>query len=317
MTNSSVNTAYSSLDNPFSKITIKIALGFLITYLCWTLFFVGLRSDHVYFVGVLMLAYFATPQSRKFILGFVFFILFWIIYDAMRVYPNYMVNPIHIKEPYNIEKMLFGLYINGEILTPNEYFKTIEHPVLDLISGIFYLTWVPLPMAYAVYLYFKDKEMMLRFSACFLFANLVGFIIYYAYPAAPPWYVYLHGFEQNFDIPGNAAQLSRFDDIVGSPIFANMYNKNANVFAAIPSLHSAYPVVLFYFGLKKKYKIASAIFFLDIIGIWFAAVYSMHHYIIDVILGAFCAIIAIFVFEKVLMNSSFKKVLSRYVTFIS
>ena len=172
-------------------------------------------------------------------------------------------------------------------------------------------------MIYAAYLFFKDKEMMLRFSACFLFANLFGFVIYYLFPAAPPWYVYEHGFVQNFDIPGSEAQLANFDSFVGSPIFANMYTKNANVFAAIPSLHSAYPVVLFYFGIKKKYKIASIVFLIDIIGIWFAAVYSMHHYIIDVILGAFSAIIAIFVFEKVLMRTSLRNYLNRYVNFIS
>lgn len=310
------NSGASPLDNPISKETLLIAGGFVLVYMGWILGFVGLRTDHWYFIVFLAIAYFATKQSRKVVLSFVFFILFWIIYDAMRVFPNYMVSPIHIAEPYNIEKALFGFQYGGELVTPNEYFKLKEHPILDFVAGMFYLTWVPLPMAYAVYLFFKDRQMMLRFSACFLFANLLGFVVYYAYPAAPPWYVYYYGFEQNFDIPGSAAQLSRFDDLVGSPIFKNMYNKNANVFAAIPSLHSAYPVVLLYYGLKKRYKIASAIFLLDVLGIWFAAVYSMHHYIIDVILGAFCAIIAIFVFENLLMSTSLKKLLNRYVNFL-
>jgi len=316
MNNTSEAETHHPLNDTFSKTTLAIALGFSLLYWAWLLIFVGVRSDHISFYGVLVVAFFASKASRKFVLGFIFFILFWILYDGMRVYPNYMVNPIHIAEPYNIEKMLFGFSYNGAIVTPNEYWAVNTHWILDLLAGIFYLTWVPLPLAYACYLYWKDKEMMLRFSACFLFANLVGFVIYYLYPAAPPWYVATHGFEQNFDIPGSAAQLLKFDELVGSPVFRNMYEKNANVFAAIPSLHSAYPIVLFYFGLKKKYKIASIIFFADILGIWFAAVYSLHHYIIDVLLGALCAIIAIFVFESILMRSQFRHVLARYVNFI-
>jgi len=316
--NSTIPDGYvSPINDTFSKATLQIAAGFLILYFAWLSIFVGIRSDHFYFVALLAVGYFASPVSRKFILGFIFFWIFWILYDGMRVYPNYLVNEIHIEDIYNLEKSLFGFDYQGSLVTPNEYFHLNQSKALDLLSGIFYLTWVPLPMAYAVYLFFTDKKTMLEFTACFLFANLVGFVIYYIVPAAPPWYVHFHGFEQNFDIPGNAAQLSNFDEIVGTPIFKNMYNKNANVFAAIPSLHSAYPVVLLYFGLKKRHKIASLIFLIDVLGIWFAAVYSMHHYIIDVILGAFCAIIAIFVFEKVLMKSNFKRLLGRYVNFIS
>lgn len=317
MSDSMPKTFVSPINSLISKETIIIGISFLVIYLFWLMTFVGIRVDHYYFLAILIFGYIATPTSRKFIMSMVFFWLFWIIYDAMRVWPNYLVNPIHIQELYEAEKSIFGFTYNGNIVTPNEWFKIHEHKIWDVLSGVFYLTWVPLPIAYAIYLFFNDKSMMLRFTACFLFANLVGFVIYYLYPAAAPWYVYYHGFEQNFEIGGSSAQLANFDEVVGMPIFEGMYEKNANVFAAIPSLHSAYPVVLFYYGMKKRYKIASVIFFLDIIGIWFAAVYTMHHYIIDVLLGAMCAIIAIFVFEQIIMKSNFKNILNRYVNFIS
>ena len=306
------------LDYAFSKMTLTIAGVFLFIYLLWLNLFVGFRTDHLYFIIFLGISYFATPTTRRFTLGFIFFWLFWIIYDAMRVYPNYMVNPIHIAEPYDFEKWLFPISDGGKIVTPNEYFYAHSNFTSDLLSGIFYLTWVPLPMAYCIYLFFSgQKKMLLRFSATFLFTNLVGFTIYYLYPAAPPWYVFYHGMATNFDIPGNAAQLLRFDEIINYPLFANMYNKNANVFAAIPSLHAAYPVVLFYFGLKNRRKWLSILFAIDVIGIWFAAVYSMHHYIIDVILGAFCAIIAIFVFENILMRTKLRTFIDKFASFIA
>ena len=305
------------LNQTFSKTTLSIAGGFLLVYLSWLFFFVGIRTDHLYFILFLIVAYFASTLTRKFILGFIFFWIFWIVYDAMRVYPNFLVNTVHISEPYEIEKYLFGIHFGGEILTPNEYFLKTQNKLSDVLSGIFYLTWVPLPMAYCIYLFFTNKKMLLKFSATFLFANFVGFTIYYLYPAAPPWYVEYHGNALNFDIPGNAAQLLRFDEVIDYPLFANMYNKNANVFAAIPSLHAAYPVVLLYFGIKNRHKWLSILFAIDVLGIWYAAVYSMHHYIIDVILGAFCAIIAIFVFDFILMKTKIRTFIDNYASFIA
>jgi membrane-associated phospholipid phosphatase len=235
----------------------------------------------------------------------------------MRIYPNFNFNDIHILEPYTLEKILFGIQsANGE-LTPNEYLALNTGSFSDIASGIFYLTWVPLPMMYCIYLFFSDKRMLLIFSGTFLLANFIGFIIYYIYPAAPPWYVANFGFDIDFSIPGNAAQLLRFDSIIGYPLFENMYNKNANVFAAIPSLHSAYPVILLYFASKKRKWWLTTICIIDVIGIWYAAVYSMHHYIIDVILGAFCAIIAIFAFDLLLKNNRISNFIDKYVTLIS
>ncbi len=305
------------LNQVFSRTTLTIAGVFLIIYLLWLALVVGFRSDHLYFLLFLVITYFSTGATRRFALSFIFFWIFWILYDAMRIYPNYMVNPVHIIEPYNLEKLLFPITIGNEVLTPNEYFYRYSNKLSDFFSGIFYLTWVPLPMAYCVYLFFTDKQMLLKFSGTFLLANLIGFTVYYLYPAAPPWYVHYHGTSTNFDIPGNAAQLSRFDDLVNFPIFANIYNKNANVFAAIPSLHATYPVVLLYFGLKKRHKWLSVLFAIDVIGIWYAAVYSMHHYIIDVILGSFCAIIAIFVFDYVLMKTKIRTLIDKYAAFIA
>jgi len=305
------------LDRTFSRITLSIAGIFFSVYILWLNLVVGFRTDHFYFILFLFVTYFASAQSRKFVLGFIFFWLFWIIYDTMRIYPNYLVNPIHIIEPYNLEKFLFPIVDGNKILTPNEYFYSHTNKISDLLSGIFYLTWVPLPMIYCFYLFFNNKQMLIKFSGTFLLTNIIGFIIYYSYPAAPPWYVHFHGSATNFDIPGNAANLLRFDSLIDYPLFSNMYNKNANVFAAIPSLHAAYPVVLLYFGLKNKHKWLSLLFAIDVIGIWYAAVYSMHHYIIDVILGSFCAIIAIFAFDYVLMKTKMRTFIDKFAAFIA
>ena len=302
----------------FSKLNLIVGGAFTVIFLLWSLFLVGYRVDHLYFLGFLLLMFFLSKTTHQMLLGFFFFVLFWLIYDSMKIYPNYLANPVHIQEPYDIEKALFGIEHNGEILTPNEYVKLYPSTFLSVLSGIFYLCWVPVPLILAIMLFFKKKRRLLvEFSAAFLLTNLVGFVIYYLYPAAPPWYVELYGFEENFQIPGNVAGLAEFDRFFGIKLFDGMYAKSSNVFAAIPSLHSAYPVVLFYYGLKLKNNVLNALFLIILLGIWFAAVYSCHHYIIDVILGAFCAIFAIILFEKLILKSKIKNWIDRYSDYIS
>ncbi|MBK9255937.1 MAG: inositol phosphorylceramide synthase [Saprospiraceae bacterium] len=303
----------------FSKTEIrdvKIFLGFVLLYMLWTGLVVGFRNDHLNFSVFIGLCVLLTPFTRQIAYSFCFFILFWILYDSMRVYPNYLINEVHIEDLYLLEKKFFGVFENNVLLTPNEYFANHTSQFLDFISGVFYLTWVPVPLALGLYFFFKDKVLLLQFSAAFLFTNLLGFCVYYLYPAAPPWYFEMYGSEEIFNIQGNPAQLASFDKLIGYPLFSGIYTKNANVFAAVPSLHAAYPVVALFYAVKSRLKWPSVLIFLDMIGIWFAAVYSYHHYVIDVLLGVLCAIVALIIFEKHLMKTKLRIWIEKYASFI-
>ena len=53
------------------------------------------------------------------------------------------------------------------------------------------------------------------------------------------------------------------------------------------------------------------------VGIWFTAVYTSHHYIIDVLLGISCALVGFVIFEKVLMRvPSFARFIMDYARYI-
>lgn len=293
-------------ENNFKRFSKKSLFGAVIIsllYLVWTIWAIGFRADHLHLLLICILSYFLHPATRKFIIGFSVFIIYWLIYDAMKAIPNYTISEVHIKEPYAIEKLLFGIKTNLGILTPNEYFSIHSSTFWDITAGIFYLNWIPVPLMFAFYLWLVDKVIFLHFSYVFLIVNLIGFIIYYIYPAAPPWYVTLYGFTENFNIPSHEAGLARFDAIFGISLFNNIYARGSHVFAAIPSLHAAYPVIVLFYGIKKGLGWFNVILIIFMVGIWFAAVYTNHHYIIDVILGALCALIGILLFEKVILKT--------------
>ena len=204
-------------------------------------------------------------------------------------------------------------------LLPFMVFAIHNWKAMDFLSGIFYLCWVPVPILFGVYLYLKgERELYLKTALVFLFVNLIGFVGYYVHPAAPPWYVMLHGFEPVLNTPGETAGLARFDAVTGLNIFSSIYSRNANVFAAVPSLHSAYMVIPLYYSIvRKSHPALIALFAIILVGIWFTAVYSGHHYIIDVLLGIGCAILGIFLFEKVLLKwNAFRRFFEQYSRYI-
>lgn len=259
---------------------------------------------------IAFLAMVAWPKSRKLAINFLPWVLFGVCYDCMRFYPNYLVNDIDVKGLYETEKAIFGIgaqtaqelaaVADGtNVMTPCEYFSVHHCPAADFMAGLFYLCWVPVPIGFAIYLYiYKEYEWFRRFSWAFLLVNLIGFVGYYIHPAAPPWYVESHGFLPVLNTPGNTAALGRWDAMTGLPIFHALYGKNANVFAAIPSLHAAYMLVTTYYAMASKKTRSTVICFAVIcMGIWWTAIYSSHHYVIDVLLGILTAVIGVALWE--------------------
>lgn len=274
--------------------------GLSVSYLVLSYFLIGFKSEQVFLVVLFNLMFYLSDISRRIILGFSIFIVYWILFDYMKAFPNYLFNDVDIAGIYHLERKLFGLNYNGNLLSPNEFFYVERRTSLDILSGIFYLTWVPVPLLFALYLFFNNREQFFYFSLTFLFINVLGFIVYYIHPAAPPWYVQQFGFDFNPVTLGNTAGLARFDSYFGVEVFKSIYAKSSNVFAAMPSLHSSYPVLVLFYGLKNKLGALNILFGSIMVGIWFAAVYSGHHYLLDVLAGIACAIAGIALFALLL-----------------
>jgi hypothetical protein len=165
-----------------------------VAYLLLSIVLVGYKSDQIVLILLFNTLFYASGITRKFILGFSIFIFYWVVFDYMKAIPNYEFNTVHIADLYNFEKHIFGIHFNGKLLTPNEYLAIKGTTFLDVVTGLFYLCWIPVPLSFAGYLFFKNRRQFLYFALTFLLVNLLGFIIYYLYPAAPPWYVQQHGF---------------------------------------------------------------------------------------------------------------------------
>lgn len=300
----------SSLYSPKAILPAVVVSAF---YLMASYFIVGFRTDQVVLVGLFNALYFASGTTRRFILAFSVYIVYWIVFDYMKAFPNYRYNEVHIRSLYEWEKGWFGIAHNGGIRTPNEALALYQNTALDVLSGFFYLCWIPVPLAFAAYLFFKNRTQFFQFSLSFLLVNLIGFAGYYLYPAAPPWYVALRGFNFDPTTPGNVAGLGRFDDFFGVKIFEGIYAKSSNVFAAMPSLHAAYMLIVLWFGVKLRMRWWNLLFAVVVAGIWFAAVYSGHHYVLDVAAGILCSLLGTAVVQAWSRSGRGKRTLAKWV----
>ena len=234
-----------------------------------------------------------------YVLALLPFFVYFAIYGSLGLYPNYNVSSIDLKPLHDFELQLFGIMDGATKVIPGAYFQHHHHALLDLIAGFSYLCWLPVPMGYALWLTREGRiDRALRMGWGFLMVNLVGFVIYYVHPAAPPWYVINHGFEADFTTPGSCAGLARFDALTHVPFYHAFYDKNANVFAAMPSLHAAYMFIATLYAMRyRANRWVLLIFWLITLGTRFAAVYSAHHYIVDVIAGIIVSLVGIALFE--------------------
>ena len=82
----------------------------------------------------------------------------------------------------------------------------------------------------------------------------------------------------------------------------------------MPSLHAAYMLVAtIYAIISRQNKLCIGIFAFICMGIWWTAVYSTHHYIIDVLLGILTTIVALLILERLLLRAEWaKRFMARY-----
>jgi membrane-associated phospholipid phosphatase len=148
-----------------------------------------------------------------------------------------------------------------------------------------------LPAFFAVFLIllWKNPPGAERLAWVFLVTNLIGVLTYMVFPVAPPWYILEYGpGPAQLSAVGSAAGAARFDALLGISYFEQFYGRSPNVFGAMPSLHTAYPILATLAVWKKGWgwRLICGLF---AVAVGFSAVYLSHHYILDVLGGVFAA----------------------------
>lgn len=261
-----------------------------------------IRPMHFLFVGAILALYFATPRTRIYIVLAIPMLLKEMLFDSLRYVPFHWLTPIHVGEPYHWDQLLFSFSWGGSTLLPHQFLPLLGGAALDLFTAVIYHLLDP--MMFILLLVFwtvRSADLAARFSSAYLLMNLFAFATYILYPAAPPWYVSGHGFIQPLaPIAGSAAGLVQFDHLLGFDISQKFYSASPVVFGAIPSMHAGFTTLgcLYGFKVNKKLGIALGCYGL---AMCFAAIYSQHHYAVDLVIGILYALSTYWLLEGFLL----------------
>lgn len=247
-----------------------------------------LRWDHVVMLILVPVLTYTNARSKRLLVGIYPVGLVGLLYDAMRYVKNVGVSPerVHDCDLRALEMSLFGVTIDGQRATVSDWFLTHHATALDLYCAVPYGTFLFASIACAVILYFRDYAAIRRFAWAFFVMNVLAFITYHVYPAAPPWYYHAHGCEISMTaLPSAGPRLLNVDHVLGIHYFEGMYARSSDLYGAVPSLHVAYPLLILREGWRTFRWPGRAFSILFFVSMGFAAVYLDHHWIVDVVLG--------------------------------
>lgn len=226
------------------------------------------------------------PGARRFVREWWPLLVFWVGYDALRLLEPWLLPRVQVRAPYDWEASLFKAPARG--IWPFYFAGMLERAgsaaapaVLRIFCSIVYLTQLWAVPVLMLTLWLRGRtEVFRRLLGPFAVVSLATLALYLLYPAAPPWWVYENGFAQpaiDRSFPGAASRTG---------IFGALFHMSPNRFAAIPSLHGAYPLLLTLIlaaaGVRYRWIIAAGLYTLSM---WSACVILNQHYIVDLLLG--------------------------------
>lgn len=258
-----------------------------------------LRVEHVVLVLVVVGLSAFGPRARSFLADIAPYVLVALGYDSVRYARHVFVTAdrVHACDLRDFE--LSTLAVSPGV-TLQTWFQSHHAPFWDLVFAVPYTVFAYLALVYSAYLYFVDRPRMRRYLWAFAIANFISFVVWMAFPAAPPWYVRAHGCEVSMSALPSAAGLLRVDELFGMHYYQNLYSRAASVFGAMPSMHCAYPML----GLLTAWRSATwrtrPIHVLYALTMFVGSNYLDHHWLWDGIAGIALACLAVWLSGKLL-----------------
>ena len=203
-----------------------------------------------------------------------------LLYDASRGIANTLGAAVHVAEPAAADAWLFGavptVWLQAHLTAPGW--------LSVLVTLVYSSHFVVTPLVLAV-LWVRDRARWVQYAGMVVALSLAGLATYVLYPAAPPWLAARH------DVIGEVHRTSGDGwAVLGLPRAGALLHAGqgqVNPVAAVPSLHTAFAVLLclFALGLARRHwqrvlLVAYAVA-MPVVLVW-----SGEHYVVDTLLGA-------------------------------
>jgi hypothetical protein len=247
-------------------------------------------------VFLLLLIVFVTYGSGlEFIKRFSPFVALLASYDALRGLVPLVSTHVHYTQMITFDRWVgFGQL-------PTIWLQHALHAGrlhwYDLAFYGLYLMHFASPVLIGVLVWRLREPSYWRYMWSFVLVSYAAFATFVVFPAAPPWMAARDHF-----IPAIQPVSDQVWNALAVHSVPNLYDKFApNQVAAVPSLHSAYPLLVALFIAKLFGRRWGAVAMVYPIGVWFGVVYLGEHYVFDVLGGILYAVVS-FVAVNALMD---------------
>lgn len=243
----------------------------------------GLPLTPERFLVVPLLAALVLGRTRPYVRDFLPFLLLILLYEELRGVAHLLHPHPYYRPQIRVEEALFGGHLPSVELQHwlwTGHLRFYDH-VIIVFSSIHFL--VPPALAFAFWL--TDRALFRRFVRTYLALSFAGALTFLIFPAAPPWAASRAG------VIAPVALIS--NDGAGGHSGTGLLLHNP--YAAIPSLHAGYAMLVFLFvaARARRSRLRWPITLLASlypITMGFCVVYTGNHYVFDLLLGfAFAA----------------------------
>jgi membrane-associated phospholipid phosphatase len=276
---------------------VLAAVAFAVALLAQVLTFgVSLTPDR--YILVLLAPALVLGRGRRFLLDFVPFVALIVLYEECRGIAHTLHPAPYYRPQLDAEKFLFFGHVPTVSLQDWLWTGSLHwyDQFLSFMTRVHFI--VPPTLAFCLWL--KRRALYYRFAATLLVLSYAGALTFALYPAAPPWAASFKGLLPPLANPaGTQAATSPLPTDSG-PLY---HLVSDNPYAAVPSLHEGYAMLVFLtvvllawntrwrwpvFGVALLYPIIQSI----------AVVYTANHYVVDLLIGAVYAAVAVFGMQR-------------------
>jgi membrane-associated phospholipid phosphatase len=226
------------------------------------------------------------------------FILYYLGYEFLRGLVPFVSGRVNIFPMINIDKFIFGFIPSVKL--QNLLYNPAHLMWYDYAAVILYICHFVTPMIIGYFFWMKDRAFFKKYTLGILGVSYAAFITYIIFPAMPPWMASGNGYIPPLQEVTGVVMSHFFKANISLPSILSLVG--GNPVAAIPSLHAAFPLMVFFFLFKWNKK-AGLAFIPYVLGVWFAVIYLGEHYFTDVLVGAIYSTVIFLIVNKLSRHS--------------
>lgn len=277
--------------------------GIVVAYLALGVATNSIRSYHWLMLLAVPFSVLSGERVRQFFVDWSPLFGFWLVYDRLRLIQPFLYSRVAVARPFEIERWAFGWMASGVVPAhaAHAWLASSTSVLAVIVRGsaqVIYFSHLFFVPALICVLWLAgrrsehSRELFKRFVRAFTILNFSAIAIYLLLPVAPPWWVTLNGMAR--PTIENVAQVNMVAAMNGS-LIRGMIRNASQWFAAVPSLHGAYPVLLLLLLRREVSRLVLTCAALYAVAMWCATVVLNQHYIVDLMAGAAIAIAALWV----------------------